>query len=257
MLFNKKISLIIPCKDEQAGLYSLLKKIPDFVDEVIVVDNNSNDNTVKVAQAAGAKAIKEKKEIDGIGYGFAHQKGMKQANGDYIIAMDGDDTYSVKSIKKIIEYMEKNNLDFVSCNRLPLNDPRTITFFRRLGIYILNLWAGLLYGYYFQDILSGMWVMRKETIGCLNVKTGGWDFSPGIKLSALVNKDIQFSEYHIPYYLRVNGRSKLSAVKTGLNHLIYIFKRWLTIDNKLPKIALLPRVSNLTKYLLALFLVKK
>src|SRR3990167_9502756 len=111
MLFSKNISLIIPCRNEEAALYSLLNKVPSYVDEVIVVDNNSTDNTVKIAQSNGAKVYTEKKHIDGVGYGFAHQKGIRMAKGDYVVAMDGDDTYPVDKIQEIVTYMERNSLD--------------------------------------------------------------------------------------------------------------------------------------------------
>lgn len=236
MLFSKKISLIIPCRNEEAALYSLLNKVPSYVDEVIVVNNNSTDNTVKIAQANGAKVYTEKKQINGVGYGFAHQKGMKIANGDYVVAMDGDDTYPVDKIREIVTYMERNSLDFVSCNRLPFANGKTISFMRRIGIKILNIWIALLYGYSFNDILTGMWVVRKEAINKLQVKSGDWNYSPEIKLSALYHKEIKFSEYHIPYFLRINGVSKLSMWKTGIEHFFFILKRKLTEDNPLPKV---------------------
>lgn len=235
MLYNKKISLIIPCRNEEAALYSLLQKVPSCVDEIIVVDNNSTDNTVRIAKASGAKVLCEKRNINGVGYGFAHQKGLSKATGDYIVAMDGDDTYPAEKIKEIITYMEKNDFNFVSCSRLPLANGETITFTRRLGIKILNFEIAFLYGYFFNDILTGMWVMRKDVINRLQAKSGDWNFSPEVKLAALYDKDIRFSEYHIPYYLRINGVSKLNLWKTGIDHFFFILKRKLMVDNSLPK----------------------
>lgn len=223
MLYQKKISLIIPCKNEQASLYQLLQKVPGFIDEVIVVDNNSNDNTLRVAKKWGAKVIKETKQIGGIGYGFAHQTGLRQATGDYLIFLDGDNTYPVETISDIVRYLKFNDLDFVSCSRLPLSNKEAITVTRKLGINILNLWIMLLYGYYFRDILSGMWVMNKKAARLLEVKSGGWNYSAEVKLAAILNSQIRFSEYHIPYYLRVNGQSKLNDFKTGFEYLSFIF----------------------------------
>lgn len=236
MLYNKKISLVIPCRNEEAALYSLLNKVPDFVNEVLVIDNNSTDHTARIARAYGACVIREKREINGVGYGFAHQKGMNKATGDYIVTMDGDDTYPVEKIKEIVTYMEKNGLDFVSCNRLPFANGKNITPLRRLGIRILNFEIALLYGYLFNDILTGMWVMRKEVVNKLQVKSGDWNFSPEVKLAALYHKDIRFSEYHIPYYLRINGVSKLNIWKTGIDHFFFILKRKFMIDNTLPRV---------------------
>lgn len=225
MLSKKKISLIIPCKNEEAAIYSMLNKVPSYIDEVIVIDNNSSDNTTTVAKKQGAKVIIEKRNVDGIGYGYAHQTGMKHATGDIIIAMDGDDTYPIQAIKKIVVYMEKSKSDFVSCSRFPLSTQTAISPIRQLGITILNLEVGLLYGFPIRDILSGMWAMTKETAKKLDVKSGGWDFSPEIKLEAIATPNIHFSEYHIYHAERLNGMSKQQIWKTGFDHLMYILKR--------------------------------
>lgn len=230
MINNKKLSIIIPCRNEETALYSMLQKLPSYIDEVIVVDNNSNDNTANVAKAFGAKVYTEKRTVNGVGYGFAHQTGMKHATGDIIIALDGDDTYPLHSIRDIITYMEKSHADFVSCSRFPLDNPKAISRTRQLGVKILNLQVSLLYGVQIQDILSGMWVMRKKCIKQLNVSKGEWNFSPEIKLAAVSNPNINFSEFHIPHTVRQFGLSKQNIWKTGTDHLLYIVKRRITID---------------------------
>ncbi len=230
MILNKKLSLIIPCKNEETALYSMMQKIPSYIDEVIVVDNDSTDNTHKVAKSFGAKVLTERRSVNGVGYGYAHQSGMKHATGDIIIALDGDDTYPLEAIKDIVLYMEKSNADFVSCSRFPLDNPRAISRTRQLGVKILNLQVSLLYGIQIRDILSGMWVMRKKCVSLLDLKRGEWNFSPEIKLAAVSNPAIHFSEYHIPHTVRQFGLSKQNIWKTGTEHLLYIIKRRLTID---------------------------
>jgi len=230
----------------------MLQKMPSYVDEIIVIDNQSDDNTESVARLAGAKVIREKRNIDGVGYGFAHQTGMKHTTGDIIIALDGDDTYPVEAIKEIVRYMEKSGADFVSCARFPLANKSAINPTRRLGIKILNLQVSLLYGYHIKDILSGMWAMRKDVIKKLNVTNGEWNLSPEIKLSAITHSDINFSEYHIAHNIRLNGLSKQNIWKTGFNHLNYIVKRRFTVDRDLGKKQLVYVANNL-KYALKAF----
>lgn len=259
MLFKKKISLLIPCKNEEAALYSLLKKVPSYVDEIVVVDNNSSDNTPIVAGKHGTHVYKEKRSVNGIGYGFAHQTGMKRTTGDYIIAMDGDDTYPVEKIEEIVTYMEENDFDFISCSRLPLTEAGTITTFRQMGIRILNFIAAVLYGYCFNDLLTGMWVMRKDAMHKLQVTSGDWNFSPEVKLAALTHPQIRFSEYHIPYKLRINGTSKLCTWKTGVEHVVYLIEKRLTakgLNAKLSVNSLVYRIAASAKGFVALFLAK-
>ena len=60
MYRDKTISLVIPCYNEEEGLRQLLPKIPDIVDEVLIVDNASTDNTARVARELGARVVGER-----------------------------------------------------------------------------------------------------------------------------------------------------------------------------------------------------
>jgi glycosyltransferase involved in cell wall biosynthesis len=233
MIGKNRISVVIPCKNEEKVIRSTIEAIPDYVDEIIVVDNGSTDNTVWVAGEAGARVLSEKRTINGIGYGFAHMKGMQHATGDIIFAMDGDDTYPSHQIRDIVEKMEDENLDFVSCNRLPLKNSGAISKIRRLGIFILNIEVLVLYGKHIRDILTGMWAVRKSAVPALKLKMGDWNFSPEIKVSAFVNENIRFAEFHIDHFEREEEASKQAIWNTGFNHLLYILKRRFTQDNAL------------------------
>lgn len=233
MIENKTISVIIPCKNEGKIIASVIKRMPSCVDEIIVVDNNSSDNTVSVAKQEGAIVLREKRAFNGIGYGFALQNGLQYARGNYLVALDGDDTYPASETPKIVKFMERNNLDFVSCNRLPLKHKNAISKIRQLGIRILNLEALLLYGYPIKDILTGMWVVKKEAFKKLDLKEGGWNLSPEVKLAAISHPEIKFAQYHIPHFCRNGNLSKQKIWETGWGHLIYILKRRFTTDNLL------------------------
>lgn len=230
MIAHQKISLIVPCRNEAGVIGNFVRRVPDYVDEIIVVDNNSQDRSSKEAKRAGAIVIKEKRTIDGIGYGFAHQTGIEHATGDIIVAMDSDDTYPVRSIRTIILYMDRYGLDFISCARLPLRYPKAISSVRRFGITVLNGMVRLLYGHPMNDILTGMWIIRRETARHLILREGGWDFSPEIKLAALNDPETSFAEYHIDHFRREHAISKQNIWKTGTGHLWYIAKRRFTVD---------------------------
>jgi glycosyltransferase involved in cell wall biosynthesis len=233
MIGDKTISLIIPCKNEENILPDVLQKIPEYIDEILVIDNGSKDNSIEVARSCGAKVFSEPRKLNGIGYGYAHIRGLKEASGDYIFAMDADDTYPVLSIRPIVEYMEKYNIDVVSCSRLPLKNKKAISKIRRLGIYILNLEIFFLYGKFIRDILTGMWGIRKDSVERLSLKMGDWNLSPEIKISAFMHKDIRFREYSIQHFIREQEPSKQAIWYTGLNHLLYILKRRFTTDSVL------------------------
>lgn len=103
MIKNYSISLIIPCKNEAKALETVLDNLPKEIDETIVIDNNSTDQTKKVARKFKAKILSEpRNDKSGIGYGYAMQKGLEQASGDIIVCMDGDGSYPINEVPTIV-----------------------------------------------------------------------------------------------------------------------------------------------------------
>ncbi|OGH09840.1 MAG: hypothetical protein A2152_02915 [Candidatus Levybacteria bacterium RBG_16_35_6] len=234
MIKNQAISLVMPCKNESKSLKTVLEKLPSEIDEVIVVDNNSSDKTKQVASSFAAKTLSELRyDKNGIGYGFALQKGIRGAKGNIIVCMDGDGSYPIEEVPKIVKELIKKNLDFISCNRLPVNDPKKMSVVRATGVKILNFVVWVLFGYKIKDSLTGMWVFKNYVYKQLNPIKGGWDFSLEIKLKAITNKTVRFSEYHIPYQDRILDLSKQKLFKTGFNHVLYLFRLRLNMAKKL------------------------
>lgn len=222
MYKDKKITLYFPCRNEEKHLDKVLSKVPKFVDEVIVISNRSTDKTYERAKELGVKAYKDDRVIGKIGYGFANITGIKKATGDIIISSDGDGTYPIENLAKILDFFIKNKYDFISCRRYPVKKGVKIPFKLRLGIYALNIETRLLYGLKIKDILSGMWVINKKIRNKLNLTEGDWNLSPQIKINAFINKEIKAGEFHIIQHLRY-GETKQNYLKTGLSHIKWIF----------------------------------
>ena len=134
MIQNQLITLILPCRNEEKALPVLAKLLPKTIDEVIVVDNGSQDNTVTVAKKLGFRVFDEDRVIKGIGYGYALQKGILNARGDIIVCMDGDGSYPVTEMPRLISHMLSEKLDFISCNRLPSPIQKTCLLSVKLGL---------------------------------------------------------------------------------------------------------------------------
>ncbi len=222
MYRNKKISLCLPCRNEAKHLHEVIKRVPKIVDEIIVISNNSKDDTVKVAKKLKLIALEDNRTIGGIGYGFAHITGIQRATGDIIIGADGDATYPIEDIQSIVDRLLDEKLDFISCNRYPLQEGTKIPFKLRLGVGTLNWEVRLLYGIKINDILSGMWVFNKSAKKHLNLNMGEWNLSPQIKINAATNPKIKFTEHSIAQHQRM-GESHQSHFKTGFSHLRWIF----------------------------------
>jgi glycosyltransferase involved in cell wall biosynthesis len=223
MYRNMTVSLCFPCRNEGKHLKKVLRRVPDFVDEIIIVSNKSTDNTVSVAKKLGARVFEDDRHINGIGYGYAHITGIDKAKGDIIVGADGDATYPVEDLASVIDHLLDNDLDFVSCNRYPLQKDIRIPFKLQLGVRLLNLEVRLLYGKKINDILSGMWVFKRESRNALGLTEGDWNLSPQIKINALVHPLVKFGEYSIGQYQRM-GVSHQHYFKTGLSHATWIFR---------------------------------
>jgi dolichol-phosphate hexosyltransferase len=228
MIYNKKISMVFPCRNEEKAIKNVFKRIPGVVDEVIIVDNLSSDKTVETAKKLGAKVLIEERHDDGIGYGYALARGIKNATGDIVVCMDCDGSYPPEKIRDAVAFLLKNQLDFVSCNRLPFKNKKDMSAIRMFGVWVLNIFVNALYGYPIKDSLSGMWVFKRRSVKNLSLFEGGWNLSLEIKLNAIEQKDINFNEFQIPYKDRQFDQSKQNIFKTGLVHLLFLFKRKLS-----------------------------
>jgi len=74
----------------------------NIIDEILVVDNNCSDLTAQLAKKAGASVIVETRQ----GFGYACQRGLRQAKGEYVILVEPDGTFVAKDIFKFLAYIE-------------------------------------------------------------------------------------------------------------------------------------------------------
>ncbi|HVX91424.1 MAG TPA: glycosyltransferase family 2 protein [Candidatus Paceibacterota bacterium] len=223
MYRGRTISFYFPCRNEASHLKDEVARLPAFVDEIIIVSNRSTDGTVAVAQTLPVRVIEDNREKGGIGYGYAHMTGLANATGDIIATADADGTYPVDQLAEMIDALIDGDVDFLSCNRYPLMDPKSTTPLLKLGVWILNTEVAVLYGLPIKDILSGMWLVTRKAATSLALTEGDWNLSPQIKLNAARNPAITFREHHITLGPR-RGETKQHYFKTGFSHLVWILR---------------------------------
>lgn len=214
------ISLVIPCHNEERGIRQVIRNLPAQIDEVVVVDNNSTDDTARVARGLGATVVSEPKQ----GYGYAYQSGLPLATGDIIATADGDGTYPTRVIPELVDHLLAQGLDFVSACRFPLKDKAAMRVRNVLGNKLLTWVMNALYLTPVKDSQSGMWVFRRHCLDKMKLTSGGMSFSEEIKIEAILHPDIKFGEYHIAYFERI-GDTKLLAWEDGLRNLRFLFER--------------------------------
>lgn len=208
----------MPCHNEADGLSVLLPGLPDWIDEVIVVDNNSTDDSSTVADRRGAKVIAEPVQ----GYGAAYRAGFEMTTGDIIVTMDADATYPIAAIGPMIDLLVDDNLDFVSGTRLPLPEPANMPLLNRVGNKVLTGVTRLLFGLEIKDSQSGMWVFRSRILPTLGLESDGMPLSQEIKIKA-IRAGFGFAEYPIAYSDRV-GEVKLRRWQDGFANLVHLFR---------------------------------
>jgi len=212
-----KISVVIPCYNEEHGVRHTIGQLPPCVDEVVVVDNNSTDRTAETARALGARVVFERRK----GYGAAYQAGLPAVTGDVTITLDGDGTYPAEQIPELVDHLVDRELDFVSASRFPLKNPRAMNFSNQVGNLVLTVGMAILYGRAVRDSQSGMWVFRSPVYQKLTVKSDGMAFSEEIKIEAIRHPQVRFGEYPINYHPRV-GEVKLQKWRDGFRNLLFL-----------------------------------
>ncbi len=219
MYQNQRISLVMPCLNEERGLREIFRDLPTFVDEVIVVDNGSTDQTAAVARSFGANVIPEKRR----GYGVAYKTGLRFATGDIIVTMDGDGTYPRNFIPVLLDVMCEEGFDFISCDRTGHKD-KPSNRLRVLGNDILNLFIWSLFFFNIRDSQSGMWVFRRALLSRMNLTSDTMAFSEEIKVEAFTLPGVRAKELPI-YYKERHGVSKLRIWRDGFANLFFLFKK--------------------------------
>jgi hypothetical protein len=220
MYKDLKITVIIPCLNEEQGVERVLRLMPAFIDEVIVVDNGSTDGTSKVAESLGAKVIREKVR----GYGRAYKRGFAQATGDIIITLDGDHSYPVDAISYLLEAFLHLEADFLNASRFPVRDRRAMSFKHKFGNLVLSVAMSILYLRWVRDSQSGMWVFRRSILDAMDLTSDGMAFSEEIKIEALKNSRVRFREISIQYSSRL-GEIKLNPWRDGFHNLFFLAKK--------------------------------
>jgi glycosyltransferase involved in cell wall biosynthesis len=220
MYKGQRITVVIPCLNEEQGIQQVLADLPNFVDEAIVVDNNSTDRTAEVARSMGAIVVPELNR----GYGRAYKRGFAHASGDVIVTLDGDYSYPVDALSYLLEAYLHCRVGFLSASRFPILNPESMSAKHRVGNFILSAVMSVLFLRWVSDSQSGMWVFRRDALQKMRLRSDGMAFSEEIKIEAIRNRGIGFREIFINYSNRV-GEKKLQPWRDGMRNIAFLFRK--------------------------------
>src|SRR5436190_19933113 len=176
MFRDLKLTVVIPCFNEEHGIREVMQRVPREVDEVVVADNNSTDGTAEVARSCGAHVVPATVR----GYGAALKAGLQNAGGDVVITLDGDASYPPEEIPRLVGELLDRNWEFLSANRFPLANPAAMGFTNQLGNWVLTSATRVLYFRTLRDSQSGMWVFYRRLLPRMRLTSDGMAFSEEI-----------------------------------------------------------------------------
>ncbi|MCP4460785.1 MAG: glycosyltransferase family 2 protein [Cytophagales bacterium] len=226
---NPDIRVIIPAYNEENAVGLVIDEIPKrLVSEVIVVDNDSSDNTAEAAKKRGATVILQSKK----GYGNACLKGMEYIKNsstqpDIVVFLDGDHSDYPEKMVELIQPIIGNKAEMVIGSRaLGQKQRGSMTFPQIFGNWLSTKLLKLIYGVKYTD-LGPFRAIKYSSLLLLHMKdrTFGWTVEMQLKIAKL---SLRFVEIPVDYRVRV-GKSKVSgtikgALMAGYKILYTIFK---------------------------------
>ncbi len=229
MMSKKKYITIIPAFNEEAKIAEVIQKIRsvDIIDEVVVIDDGSDDRTIIKAQDAGATVIPL---IVHLGYGAALQTGYKYAfdyDFDGVVQIDGDGQHDPQNISDFIDKMEKDDYDVVIGSRfLDSHRHYRAALTRRIGMWFFQFLIFLFIKKKFTDPTSGFQALNRHVIHFF-AKSNYYppDYPDADMILLLHNLGFKIVEIPVVMYESRTGKS----MHSGLRPIYYMIKMMLSI----------------------------
>lgn len=238
VLRERTVSLVIPAKNEAANLPYVLSRIPNWIDEVILVDGNSTDDTVKVARAMrpDIKVVGQERK----GKGAALRAGFAACTGEIIVMIDADGSMDPAELPAYIGALDAG-ADFVKGSRF-IQGGRThdMEWYRRFGNWCFVKLVTLRFGGRFSDLCYGYIGFRRSALSRMSLeRDDGFEIETSMNVQALT-AGLVIHEVPSIEAARLHGVSNLRTIPDGWRVLKTILRLALTrsdafIRNPLPR----------------------
>jgi glycosyltransferase involved in cell wall biosynthesis len=223
----RRISIVIPAKNEARSVGAIIEKSKLFGHEVILIDGHSKDETQNIARKYGVQCFKD----NGKGKGAAIQLGIKKAKGDIIVFLDADGSHNPEDIPKLVEPILKNRADMVIASRLRGGsedfEDYCISLIRTIGSVIITLVINLRWKSKITDSQNGFRAIRTEHARKLYLTENLTTIEQQMVMRCL-KKGLFIEEVPIREQKRLYGTSKFTLRKVSLSYLWCLIRELLT-----------------------------
>ena len=211
---NTITKVIIPAYNEEKSIAKVIQDLPSIVDEIVVVSNNSSDETIDVAKKAGATVLTEKRR----GYGYACLKGISYIKSqsikpDIIVFLDGDYSDYPNELNKLIAPITNEDFDFViGARSKKLREKGSMTIPQIFGNWLATSLMAFFFNSKFTDLGPFRAIKYNKLIDLkMKDKTYGWTVEMQLKA---IKRNYLYKEIHMKYRNRI-GVSKVSGTLKG------------------------------------------
>lgn len=217
-----ELTILIPCLDEEKTLGICIKKARRFLEdngvvgEVLIADNGSTDNSIKIAEEYGTRIVNVKTR----GYGSALINGSKEAKGKYTIMGDADDSYNFLELMPILEEL-RNGYDFVIGNRYKgkMEKGAMKCLHKYVGTPVISFIGRIKCNVKIEDFNCGLRGYDTQKVNALNCKCTGMEYATEMIIKA-AKENLKIMEVPINFYKdKRNKKPHLRPIRDGLRHL--------------------------------------
>ncbi|MER7133685.1 glycosyltransferase family 2 protein [Streptosporangium saharense] len=223
MAISPTVSVVVPAMNEAENLPHVFATLPQWIDEIVLVDGNSVDDTVAVA-----KRLRPNVRIvnqTGKGKGNALAAGFAACTGDIIVMIDADGSTDGREIIQFVGALV-TGADFVKGSRYASGGGSDdLTFNRKLGNKVLTGLVNRIYGTSYSDLCYGYNAFWARHLDVLNLDCDGFEVETLMNIRA-AKAGLKVHEVPSHERNRIHGESNLHAVRDGLRVLRTIIREW-------------------------------
>jgi len=207
LISKNDVTVVLPVLNEEAGVEPVIDEIlANGYRNILVVDGYSTDNTVQVAKEKEVSVVRQ----HGRGKTGAIRTAIECVSTPYFLVMDGDHTYDAADIEKFLQHGARYD-EIIGARRL-----ENISPLHRVGNKVICRLFNTMFGTTFQDVCSGMYLLKTKSARRLDFRTKGFSVEVEILAQAAVESGESVTEVPINYRERI-GKPKLSTWSAGID----------------------------------------